>query len=57
MSLLSNGRKMITENIFYNPDRIDNNPLLINDLQYHRVFLMTKTGKVLHEWPLGDKKL
>jgi Arylsulfotransferase (ASST) len=45
------------ENISYSPEKIDINPILINDLQFNRVFLMTKTGEVLYEWPLGDKKL
>lgn len=44
-------------NTAYNPARIDQNPILINDIQYNKVFLMNKSGEVLHDWPLGEKKL
>ena len=39
------------------PEKIDNNPLLINDLLSNRVYLMNKKGEVLYEWPLGSRKL
>lgn len=50
-------KKIETEVSQYNIDRIDPNPILINDIQYNKVFLMSKSGEILHDWPMGEKKL
>ena len=38
-------------------DKIDKNPLLINDRMANRLYLLEKDGKVLYEWPLGKQFL
>jgi hypothetical protein len=39
------------------PDKIDKNPLLINDLIANRLYLMKKDGIILYQWNLGKRML
>ena len=50
-------KKLRISNTVYNREKLDPNPILMNDLHLNRVYLMLKNGDILHEWNLGDKKL
>lgn len=37
----------------FDTSSIDDNPILINDLLTRNLILMSKTGKILYDWPVG----
>jgi hypothetical protein len=49
--------KVEVKNTMILEEKVDKNPLLINDLIANRLYLMEKSGNILYEWNLGMKKL
>ncbi len=41
----------------FNPEKVDDNFILVNDASSNRVYLMDKTTEVIHEWNLNGQRL